>query len=105
MENESCLYQILWLNITGPEPPNFSDSESDSDSEGAEFVGPGHSTEVVEPSSSTQHDSFSHDHSSGPSSDTPSNTHEEHNIKLQVTSASSTDVSTVDDKESDGKDK
>lgn len=91
---------------TGPEPPNFSDSDSDSDSDGAEFVGPGHSTEVVEPSSSAPSDSFSQDHaSSSPSSDTPSNTQEEHNIKLQVTCASSDDVLKLGDKESKESDK
>lgn len=93
------------LFFTGPEPPNFSDSDSDSDSDGAEFVGPGHSTEVVEPSSSAPSDSFSQDPSSNPSSATPSNTQEEHNIKLQVTCASSDDVAKLADKESKESDK
>lgn len=82
---------------TGPEPPGFSDSD-ESDSEGAEYiVGPGHSTMVPQIMQGPSSVFESGDASSTVSAS--SSVPQDNSIKLQVSSASSSDGS--DGKEAD----
>lgn len=83
----------------GPEPPGFSDSE-DSDCDGVEFVGPGHSTTVMPSlaSSASLPSAYGIDSCSSSSSDAGTmSSPQENSIKLQVPNASASDETASSD--------